>query len=207
MMHSKLITLLLILSSVMLCATEAIFSATSSSSSDATCVQKCADWIGGAKANIGIQGKDYRFVGNPNSLNRCDRVVFTIGIRQFLYDGAVKEAVLEYANEPFGALEENEIGLEWIASGRSTVRPEDIIASDSEAFCNYTITPQSPKFITIDVTDLVNKALSIGDGYITFRVINVSTETRGNLKSTAEGICIPHESVHLLVNRKASEKR
>ncbi|MCQ2403602.1 MAG: hypothetical protein MJ202_07760 [Lentisphaeria bacterium] len=170
-------------------------------------MQKAADWIGGAKANIGIQGKDYRFVGNPNSLNRCDRVVFTIGIRQFLYDGAVKEAVLEYANEPFGALEENEIGLEWIASGRSTVRPEDIIASDSEAFCNYTITPQSPKFITIDVTDLVNKALSIGDGYITFRVINVSTETRGNLKSTAEGICIPHESVRLLVNRKASEKR
>ncbi|MCQ2396177.1 MAG: hypothetical protein MJ106_00580 [Lentisphaeria bacterium] len=207
MIHGKLIASLLILSSVMLCATDAVFSATPSSLSDATCVRKVADWIGGAKANIGIQGKDFRFVGNPNSLNRCDRVVFTIDIRTFLYDGKVKEAVLEYKNEPFGVLEENEIGLDWITSGRLNVRPEDIIASDSETVCNYAISRQSPQFLKIDVTALVNKALAVGDGYITFRVLNVSTETRGNPKSTAEGICIPHDSVRLLVTRESDSNK
>lgn len=191
----------------MLCAAEAVLSNTPSDVDATVCERHFCGWIGGAKVNIGIQGKGYRYVGNPNSLNRCDRVVFTIDLRPFLYDGKVQEVFLEYQNVPFGAIDENEIGLEVLASGRSSVRPEDIIASDCETVCHYAMTQKGPGFLKADVTQLVNKALSIGDGYITFRVINVSTETRGNPKSTAEGIYIPHDSVRLLVTRKSVESK
>lgn len=192
-------SVLLLFSAIILCAADASFSGAPSTLGKEVREHTPVGWIGGAKVNIGIKGDKLEYVGNPNSLGRCDRVVFSLDLRKFIYDGKVEEAILEYANHPMGLLESNDIELEVFENGRSTIRPEDIIASDTAAVCTYEFTPGTPKYLKIDVTELVNKALSAGDGYITFRVRDVTIEKVGNTKSAAEGVVIPRSKVRLLI--------
>jgi len=196
-------SLFFLLSAVVLFAAEPTMSPVATPAQKGVRERKVSDWIGGAKASISIQSKDLEYVGNPNTLNRCDRVVFSLDIRKFIYDGKVNEAYLEYQNNPMGVLESNDIALEVLESGRSTIRPEDIIASDTVSVCQYAFSKGESKYLKIDVTELVNKALSIGDGYITFRLRNITTETLGNSKSAPEGIHVPKGNVRLLIKKKA----
>lgn len=197
----KLLSLALLLSTLSLFAATPQFAASASNAAKGVRVRKVSEWIGGLKVDIGIHGDNFEYVGNPNVLNRCDRVVFNLDLRKFIYAGHVSEAFLEYQNSPMGALDDNEIELEVFASGRSSLRPEDLIASDSFPVCRYNFTPSTPKFLKLDITRLVNQALSVGDGYITFRIRNATIETRGNTKGSAEGIIVSKDSVRLFIKK------
>lgn len=98
-----------------------------------------------------------------------------------------------------GELEKNDIEISIFENGRTILRPEDIISRDIHAICSYTFTPDTPHCLTVDLTDEVNKALYCGNGYISFRLRNITTEKLGNTKNAAEGIYVKQNSVRLLV--------
>ncbi len=158
-----------------------------------------SSWIGGASVNIGISNEDHQYVGNPNTLNRLDRVLFSFDIRRYLYAGNVKKATLVYVNNPMGCLDVNEFELEVFNSGRAVLRKEDIISGDVEPLCRYEFSKTSPRQATVDVTAQLNNALAIADGALTFRLRAITTETLGNRFSSAEGVVVPRQQVKLYI--------
>ncbi len=158
-----------------------------------------SSWLGGASVNIDICDDKHHYVGNPNTLNRRDRVMFSFDIRRYLYVGRVKQALLVYENNPMGCLDKNEIELELFKSGRATLRNEDLISGDVMPLCRYEFSKTTLRQATLDVTEQLNAALSIGEGVLSFRLRNVTIETLGNRFSTAEGVIVPRQKVRLLV--------
>ncbi len=158
-----------------------------------------SSWLGGASVNIDVCDENHHYVGNPNTLNRRDRVMFSFDIRRYLYAGRIKQALLVYENNPMGCLDKNEIELELFKNGRATLRNEDLISGDVMPLCRYEFSRTTPREATIDVTEQLNAALAIGEGALTFRLRNVTIETLGNRFSTAEGVIVPRQKVMLLV--------
>ena len=158
-----------------------------------------SSWLGGASVNIDICDEKHHYVGNPNTLNRRDRVMFSFDIRRYLYAGRVKQALLVYENNPMGCLDKNEIELELFKSGRATLRNEDLISGDVMPLCRYEFSKTTLRQATLDVTEQLNAALSIGEGALSFRLRNVTIETLGNRFSTAEGVIVHRQKVRLLV--------
>ena len=158
-----------------------------------------SSWLGGASVNIDICDEKHHYVGNPNTLNRRDRVMFSFDIRRYLYAGRVKQALLVYENNPMGCLDKNEIELELFKSGRATLRNEDLISGEVMPLCRYEFSKTTLRQATLDVTEQLNAALSIGEGALSFRLRNVTIETLGNRFSTAEGVIVPRQKVRLLV--------
>ena len=158
-----------------------------------------SSWYGGASVNIGIGDENHQYVGNPNTLNRRDRVMFSFDIRRYLYAGRVEKALLVYVSNPMGCLDTNEFELELFNSGRAALRKEDLISGDVTPLCQYEFSKTSQRQATLDVTEQLNAALAVGEGALTFRLRNITIETLGNRFSSAEGVSVPRQSVKLYI--------
>lgn len=156
-------------------------------------------WLGGLMVDIGINGTDFEYVGNPNKLNRCDRVLFSFDIRRMLYAGHVKSAILEFDNEPMGRLDENDFELDIFKSGRADIRKEDIISGEVDSLCVYNFKRGQDRVLSLDITEQLNAALRIGEGALTFRLRDATIETRGNIYNDPEGIVLRRQTVKLIV--------
>lgn len=153
-------------------------------------VETPGSFWGGSFSNIGFGGATSCWVGNPNSLNRRDRVVFHFGLRDYLQEGKVKKAILVLPLQPFGVLKENWLELECFEEEREPVLRMDIISNKVFPVDAFLIDQGSTLLHHSDVTQMVNSALKRGEGSIAFRVRNATIEKVGNRQNKPEGASI-----------------
>lgn len=152
---------------------------------------------GGSFINIGFWKHTNCWVGNPNSLNRRDRVVFQFDVREYLQEGKVKKAILVLPLKPFGILKANWLELECFKIERYPVSEMDIISNKVFPVTRLLIDHKSTLLHNIDVTEMVNAALNRGAGTITFRVRNATIEKVGNRQNQPEGASVNFNQLKL----------
>ncbi len=163
---------------------------------DAKALVPCAQG-GGASVNITFYNEKQPYVGNPNPLGRKDRGMILFDMRELLDKGTVKVATLELGIEPMGILTTNMFAVEVFENSRSSLRNQDLIASDANVIRQFLFSKQSPRVMRIDITGLVNSALGKGDGYIGFRLKDTTIETIGNRQNKAEGLILKYQNCKL----------
>ncbi len=151
---------------------------------------KTASFGSGAKANIGMWQVKNGWIGNPNALNRNDRVIFHFDLSAYLLAGSVKQAVLSLPLEPFGVLDGNEVELEYFTKEHAPIMAIDLVAQDTEPVAVRMIDRRTYQKHRFDITAMVNKALEHGQGTIAFRLRNITTEAKGNRQNNAEGVAV-----------------
>ena len=159
--------------------------------------KKPDSFLGGSLINIGFVNSTNCWVGNPNSLNRRDRVVFQFDLREYLQEGKVKKAMLVLPLKPFGILKANWLELECFKTERYPVSEMDIISNKVFPVAMLLIDHKSTLLHNIDVTKMVNSALNRGDGTIAFRVRNATIEKVGNRQNKPEGASINFNQLKL----------
>ncbi len=160
---------------------------------DATPLAPCSQG-GGASVNIDVYSKTEPYVGNPNPLNRRDRSMVLFDIRGALDKGSVTSAVLELGITPMGSLTTNMFAVEVFENSRSNIRNQDLIASDTRLLRQFLYSSKSPKNMRIDITDLVNGRLNQGEGFIGFRLKDITIDTVGNRQNKAEGLVLIYQN-------------
>ena len=147
---------------------------------------------GGASANIGIYHAENRYVGNPNALNRKDRVLFQFDLRECLERGKITQGILTLALSPMGYLNADFLQLEVFSSERVSLRSMDLIATDTVPCREILFDRKSPLYHSFDVTEFLNHVLAGGDGSVTFRLRNGTVEKVGNRYSKPEGVLLDY---------------
>lgn len=158
------------------------------------------DFGGGATANIEFWSNENCWVGNPNVLNRNDRVLFNFDLTRQLYAGKVTRAVLRISAAPLGIIDENRIAVERFVTERPVIANIDLLSQETEELAQFPVTAGTPvPTWEIDVTGAVNRILDSGEGTVAFRIRNLTTETRGNRNSAAEGVSVAPAGIQLEV--------
>ncbi|MBO4345168.1 MAG: hypothetical protein J5833_05405 [Victivallales bacterium] len=160
---------------------------------DATPLAPCSQG-GGASVDINVYSKTEPYVGNPNPLGRRDRSMVLFDIRGALDKGSVTSAVLDLGVTRMGILTTNMFAVEVFENSRSSLRNQDLIASDAKILRQFLYSSNSPTSIRIDITDLVNAKLNQGDGYVGFRMKDITIETVGNRQNKAEGLVLIYQN-------------
>ncbi len=145
----------------------------------------------------GIDGR-WLAVGNPNLLNRRDKVTLRFDISGLIPAGRVQRAVLRYAQSHFGWRDE-EIVLEHFTEERLVLSGNDLISSRVEPVWHYVADRAMPPCTVteIDVTDSINRDLERGFGFATFRIADVSAERFGNPRNELTGVTIETQPLTL----------
>lgn len=152
---------------------------------------------GGATANIGFYNTKLSFIGNPNALNRCDRVLIQFDLRNYLETGKISQGILTLALSGMGNLDANLLNLEVFSLEHTPLRNMDLIANDIVPCGKILYDAKSVRYHSFDVTEFLNDALARGDGTITFRIRNGTVEKVGNRYSKAEGALIDYKQTKL----------
>ncbi len=152
---------------------------------------------GGAAANIGFYNTKWPFIGNPNVLNRCDRVLIQFDLRHYLEPGKISQGILTFALSGMGSLNANLLNLEVFSSEHTPQRNMDLIANDTVPCGEILYDAKSVRLHSFDVTKFLNDVLARGDGTITFRIRNGTVEKVGNRYSKAEGALIDYKQTKL----------
>ena len=152
---------------------------------------------GGASVNITFYNEKQAYVGNPNPLGRKDRSMLMFDISGLLDKGAVKGATLELGMDPMGIITTNMFAIEAFENSRSSLRNQDIIASDAKLLRQFLFSSQSLRTMRVDVTELVNSTLAKGEGYLGFRLKDITIEKVGNRQNKAEGLILKYQSCKL----------
>lgn len=152
---------------------------------------------GGAMANIGFWNEKNNWAGNPNTLNRRDRVVFQFDLRRLLVSGKINRAVLVLPLQPFGKSADNRLELQVFRTEHAPVRAMDIISEEVAPLQEVALTSVANTPLRFDVTREVNGALARGDGSITFRLRNITIEKKGNRNSQPEGAEVDRNRLQL----------
>ncbi len=153
---------------------------------------------GGAKVNIGFWNlTTNRWIGNPNALNRCDRVVFNFDLSSYIEAGKLTRAVLVLPLQPFGKSEDNQLELQVFTAEHNPIKAMDLIAKDVKPLKKIAVKSLSKTPVRVDVTTVVNKALARGDGGIAFRIRNITTEKLGNRTNKPEGAAVQRAHLKL----------
>ncbi len=149
----------------------------------------------------GIDGK-WLAVGQPNLLNRRDKVIFRFDITGYIPAGKVRKAVLQYEQVPFAARYRDELlVLDHFNIERARLSGNDLISNQVDAVRKYILerAVTNPIITRIDVTSQVNTDLSKGFGYSTFRVSSESAEVLGNPQNEATGVTINNGTMKLFI--------
>jgi len=160
-------------------------------------IVKPSSFGGGASVDIRCWDPKSSWVGNPNVLNRKDRVVFHFDLSEYLQKGKVKQAILVLPLQPFGAMKGNRLELECFKSEHAPVFKMDLISNDVSPVNAMLIDAKSQVLHHLDITKLVNDRLSRGEGTIAFRVRNMTIEKVGNRKNKAEGVIVDVKKLKL----------
>ncbi len=167
----------------------------STSAGDA--VVSVSSFGGGSIGNIGFWNVKNTYVGNPNVLNRRDRVVFHFDLSEYLQAGKIKQAILVLPLQPFGVLKGNKIELEYFKTEHAPVFKMDLISNDVLPVATMFIDSKSQVLHNLNVTKMINDALSRGEGSIAFRVRNITIEKVGNRYNKPEGVSIDYKKLKL----------
>ena len=135
------------------------------SNADAKTLAPCSQG-GGASVDLNVYSKTEPYVGNPNPLGRKDRSMVLFDIRGAIDKGSVTSAVLDLGITPMGILTTNMFAVEVFENSRSSLRNQDLIASDTKLLRQFLYSSKSPKNMRIDITDLVNGRLNQGEGFM-----------------------------------------
>ena len=155
---------------------------------------------GGASKKIESYHSGQGYVGNPNNLPRNDRAMFSFDIRRFLWSGKITRSVLEMDVTPMGGDPKcNLFELEMFTSPRPVLREMDLIASDTISVYRFPFDRDSGNRIELDTSELLNAALAKGDGFLSFRLRNLTTEKHGNRYGRAEGLIADYTKINLKV--------
>lgn len=148
---------------------------------------------GGASVNITFYNEKQQYVGNPNPLGRKDRSMLLFDVRELLDKGSASKAFLEVGVAPMGILTTNMFAVELFEKSRSSLRNQDLIASDTKLLCQFLFSAKSIQTMRLDVTESVNNALKQGDGYVGFRFKDITIEKVGNRQNKAEGLILQYQ--------------
>ena len=142
-------------------------------------------------------GGTWLAVGNPNELNRNDRVIIRFDISPFIVKGRIRQAVLKFKMEPFTKGETFQ--LEHFTVERVALSGNDLISTATEAVKDFTVRTGTPSGteLAFVVTALVNRDLSIGFGGSTFRLKSLTVEKVGNPENKPSGISVVKDSIRL----------
>ena len=171
-------------------------------SEDATSLVPCGR-AGGASANINFYDENQCYIGNPNVLNRKDRVLVNFDLRPFLMAGKVEQATLSLYLSPMGRLESNRLVLDAFTTPRTTLRSMDLIATDTRPVASFLFDCGIRPPWLLDVTVQVNEALKKGEGFLTFRLRNLTVEKVGNRKNQPEGAILDFAQTFLHIKKQS----
>jgi hypothetical protein len=160
-------------------------------------IENARSFGGGAVAQVGFWNPQNNYVGNPNSLNRLDRVVFHFDLSEYLEAGKVKRAILVLPLQLFGVVKGNMIELQCFKTEHAPVFNMDIISNDVFPVATMLIDGQSPVLQHLDTTKIINEALGRGEGTVTFRVRNVTVEKIGSRQGKPEGVYVDCKKLNL----------
>ncbi len=149
----------------------------------------------------GIGGR-WLAVGQPNTLNRRDRVTFRIPIDRFIPSGRVRKALLVFAYSAGGKQQRiNQLELEHFNVERLKLSGNDLISHATSPVAKFTVQPvvKRPVRLTFDVTAQVNSDLRQGFGFTTFRIRSVTADQSGNTAMKSSFVTIEQNSMKLLV--------
>ena len=126
--------------------------------------------------------------------------MFSFDIRRFLWSGKITQSVLEMDVTPMGGDPKcNLFELEMFTSPRPVLREMDLIASDTISVYRFPFDRDSGNRIELDTSELLNAALAKGDGFLSFRLRNLTTEKHGNRYGRAEGLIADYTKINLKV--------
>jgi len=162
-------------------------------------VLAAASWIGGVPGHATTFGPDLPYIGNPNTLPRRDRVLFTIDLNNLLLDGSVKQALLSFKIQPMGRLAVNRLAIYQITPGHNPLAADDLVFGEQTLLRDFIFDINSNQEIILDVTENINNLLDEGDGLFTVRITDATCDKFGNRVSYAEGVIIEYPSVKLEV--------
>ena len=171
-----------------------------------TVVPGVHDLGSGCSSNIehwqfgGING-NWLAVGQPNTLNRRDRVVMRFDLAKYLAKGKVNRAELSFSLELFGRLRQEELQVEHFNVERQILKGNDLISIQTHTVSTFSLDPKitGPRNFSFDVTAQVNRDLRQGFGSSTFRLISQSAEKFGNPFNAATGATVINGTVKLSV--------
>ena len=148
----------------------------------------------------GIGGK-WLAVGQPNILNRRDRVVMRFDLSQFIDKGRISQAKLFFSIEMFGRLRQEEIQVDHFLVERQILGGKDLISSQIEPIGTLILEPKStrPGHYVFDVTRQVNRDLGRGFGSSSFRLGSNTADKFGNPFNAATGGTVDGNSVKLRI--------
>ena len=141
----------------------------------------------------------YLWAGNPNTLNRRDRVTMRFDLTKYLAKGRVSKAELSMAVDPFGIYDENTFVMEQLMRERMELKPTDTLSDDAEKRAEFVLTKETkgPFRQRFDLTDCVNKLLQTGHTQLVLRLRDATVESRGNKKNKAEGLAVIADKLKL----------
>jgi len=144
-------------------------------------------------------GGNWLAVGQPNTTNRDDRVVFRFDIRRYLTAGRVAKATLRLAADPQTRGET--FRLEHFTAERFVLAAKDLGSIQVELVKSFEVKHGTPAGLTVrfDVTGAVNRDLESGFGSSAFRLRSEYAETVGNPNNSPSLITIVNGSLAIEV--------
>ena len=147
-------------------------------------------------------GGTWLAVGQPNTLNRRDRVVFRFSILKYMPKCKIKKATLRFDYTAAGAQKrDNLIEVEHFTAERIFISGKDLNSPFTDSVAQFTATVNDPhnKQMEFDVTDKVNADLAKGFEFCAFRVRSITADTKGNDMMKSSFLTIENKSMKLII--------
>jgi len=148
----------------------------------------------------GIDGT-WLAVGQPNTLNRRDRVVFRFPISHLVPTGEIKNAVLVFKYSSGGKQKRNNIiQIEHFNVERIKLSGNDLISNAVEPVTQFAVLPEvRNKKITFDVSEKINSDIISGFGFSTFRIKSITADELGNIAMESSYVTVKNNSIKLFI--------
>ena len=147
-------------------------------------------------------GGTWLAVGQPNILNRRDRVVFRFPIIKYMPQCKVRKATLRFDYTAAGEQKrDNLIEVEHFTAERIFISGKDLNSpfTDSVAQFKVTVNDAHNSKVEFDVTDKVNADLSKGFEFCAFRVRSITADTKGNDMMKSSFLTVENKSMKLII--------
>lgn len=149
----------------------------------------------------GIDGH-WLAVGEPNILNRRDRVVFRFPVLKYMHAGKIRKATLYFDYTATGDdPRDNLIEVEHFTAERIFISGKDLNCTFTDVVGQFTTTVKDARNsrVSFDVTDKVNDDLGHGFEFSAFRVRSVTADTLGNSTKKSSFISVENGSMKLVI--------
>lgn len=149
----------------------------------------------------GIGGR-WLAVGQPNKLNRRDRVVFRFSILKYMPQCKVKKATLRFDYTAAGEQKrDNLIEVEHFNNERIFISGKDLNSTFTEGVAQFKVTVKDARNskVEFDVTDKVNADLAKGFEFCAFRVKSITADKEGNDEMKSSYMTVENKSMRLIV--------